>query len=119
GWKEPNTHIFLDRLQSAFPEMKYIQVMRNGLDMAYSSNQNQLRLWGPFIFGTRDYEVNPRWSLKYWCLVHHRIQSIGKTMPGRFLLLNYDDFCSSPQKGLHDLLDFLKVAVDATTEQSL
>src|SRR5262249_24496407 len=46
GWKEPNTHVFLDRLQTAFPEMKYIHVMRNGLDMAYSENQNQLKLWG-------------------------------------------------------------------------
>jgi hypothetical protein len=43
GWKEPNSHIILDCLASRLENMKYIHVIRNGLDMAYSSNQNQLR----------------------------------------------------------------------------
>ena len=31
--------------------MKYIHVMRSGLDMAYSENQNQLALWGRHYLG--------------------------------------------------------------------
>ena len=46
GWKEPNTHVILERMLNSFPQLKYIHVMRNGLDMAYSSNQQQLLLWG-------------------------------------------------------------------------
>src|SRR5690606_16779845 len=51
GWKEPNSHIFLDYLCKSIPDMKYIHVCRNGLDMAYSTNQNQLKLWGEIILG--------------------------------------------------------------------
>lgn len=115
GWKEPNTHVFLDRFQAAFPEMKYIQVMRNGLDMAHSSNQNQLKLWGPFFFGTNEFEPTARLSLKYWCLVHRRIVSLQRLMPGRLLLLNYDKLCSVSQESLQSLLGFLDVKVDTST----
>jgi hypothetical protein len=112
GWKEPNTHVFLDRLGAAFPEMKYVHVMRNGLDMAHSPNQNQLRLWGPAFLGSNDYTVHPRWSLKYWCAVHRRVIDVGRSMPGRFLLLNYDDYCLAPSRGLELVLTFLGRGVD-------
>ena len=42
GWKEPNTHIIIDKILEITPDLKFIYVFRNGLDMAYSSNQNQL-----------------------------------------------------------------------------
>lgn len=119
GWKEPNTHIFWDRLQGAFPRMKYIHVMRNGLDMAHSSNQNQLRLWGSFFLNSTEYQMSPFWSLKFWCCVHRRILALGKNMPGQFLLLNYDDFCSSPEASLKPLLTFLEIDAGAVVEDSL
>ena len=42
GWKEPNTCLVINRLQMFMPDIKYIHVIRNGLDMAHSTNQNQL-----------------------------------------------------------------------------
>jgi hypothetical protein len=120
GWKAPNTHILLDRFYPALPHMRYIHVMRNGLDMAFSKNQNQLKLWGRYFFGEADYEVSPRWSLKYWCLVHRRITRLGEQlMPGRYMLLNYDAFCAVPQAGLRALLRFLGLTVGPSTEASL
>jgi hypothetical protein len=119
GWKEPNTHVFLDRLQSAFPGMKYIHVVRNGLDMAHSRNQNQLRLWGAMFLGRAEYEITPGWSLKYWCRVHQRITALGERMPGRFLWLDYDRFCSAPEEGLRTLVSFLGASVTPPAERSL
>lgn len=119
GWKAPNTHVFLDRLPSRFPKMRYIHVMRNGLDMAHSANQNQLKLWGRHFFGHRKYTISPRWSLKYWCLVHRRIEALGGDMPGRYLLMNYDDFCAAPREGLRKLLRFLGLSVGPATESAL
>ena len=52
GWKEPNTHIYLDHLADYFSNLKYIHTIRHGLDMAFSENQQQLYNWGPF-FGLR------------------------------------------------------------------
>ena len=46
GWKEPNTYISLPELATVFPDLKYIHVIRNGLDMAFSKNVQQLFNWG-------------------------------------------------------------------------
>ncbi len=119
GWKEPNTHVFLDRLSAAFPGMKYIHVVRNGLDMAYSENQNQIRLWGALFLGINQVEVNARASLKFWCMAQRRVAVLGEQMPNRFLWFNYDAFCAAPRDGLGTLLRFLGMTVDASTESSL
>lgn len=111
GWKEPNSHIVLDRLIARLENMKYIHVMRNGLDMAHSKNQNQLRLWGPHFLNER-FDITPRFSLTYWCIVHKRILEIGKIMGINFLLLNYDDFCANPENGIEKLLNFLGVDIE-------
>lgn len=109
GWKEPNTHVVLPRLAPRLPGLKYIHVVRNGLDMAYSDNQDQLRLWGPHFLELEDIEVTPRLSLKYWRAVHQRVLAEGERLGARFLWLNYDDFCATPDAGLSTLLHFLGV----------
>lgn len=110
GWKEPSTHVVIDRLRKTIPNLKYIHVMRNGLDMAHSANQNQLQFWGKHFIGS-DYELSPFYSLKYWCIVHQRMLEIGRSFGMDFLLLNYDDFTLYPTKGLETLLKFLDLAV--------
>jgi hypothetical protein len=114
GWKEPNTHIFLDRLASALPTLRYVHVVRNGLDMAYSANQNQLRLWGPLLMDPQAAVPGPRAMLKYWCVVQRRAARIGAAMPGRFLMLNYDAFCQAPDDQLPALGRLLDIPVDAS-----
>src|SRR5690606_37110457 len=39
GWKEPNTHIYLPEILNFFPNIRYIHVIRHGLDMAFSGNK--------------------------------------------------------------------------------
>ena len=119
GWKEPNTHIVLDRLIQHMPNMKYIHVVRNGLDMAYSSNQNQLVNWGEFILG-KPIEMTPSSSLQYWCAMHRRVLEIGTQMgDSQFMWLNYDALCSHPQQELPKLLQFLEVGDRSTNAVKL
>lgn len=113
GWKEPNTHIVIDRLKKAIPNMKYIHVMRNGLDMAHSTNQNQFKLWGEHFIGL-NYDVSPYYTLKYWCIVHQRILKICDSMGKDFFLLNYDNFTLYSEKGIKELLQFLELNVTET-----
>lgn len=120
GWKEPNSHIVLDRLIPHFRNIKYIHVTRNGLDMAHSSNQNQLKFWGQEFIGT-NFEITSRSSLRYWCIVHKRVLEIGRSMGSNFLFLNYDDFCTNPENGIYILRRFLglddrKISVSALTD---
>jgi hypothetical protein len=108
AWKAPNTHIVIDRLQKYISDIKYIHVVRNGLDMAHSANQNQLKFWGSHFIGA-DYSVTPYYSLKYWHIVHDRVLKIGNSMGSRFLFLNYDQLCLHPAAGIGKLLAFLEV----------
>lgn len=109
GWKEPNSHIILDRLVDRLENFKYIHVVRNGLDMAYSSNQNQLSLWGKH-FLQENFKPTPRYSLRYWRITHQRVLEIGKSMDTNFMLLNYDDFCSDPSSGIEKLCNFIELS---------
>lgn len=118
GWKEPNTHVLVDRLAGAFPEMRYIHVVRNGLDMAYSANQNQLRFWGP-LFLRAVPETGPRAALKYWCAAQRRAARIEAQMPGRFLMVSYDAFCREPEEQLDALLSFLGIRLESAAAASL
>ena len=75
GWKEPNTHIYLEHLNDYFPKLHYIHVVRHGLDMAYSTNQAQLFNWG-YLFGITALPECvgqiPVKSLHYWIEANKR-----------------------------------------------
>lgn len=118
GWKEPNSHIFLDRLVTQFPGMKYIHVVRNGLDMAHSRNDNQLKLWGASLLG-ESCDVSPRNLLKYWCAVQRRAERHRELLQDRFLMLNFDDFCMNPNHGIRRLTAFLGFDRAQTTLEKL
>lgn len=109
GWKSPNSHVIMKELFEEYPNMKYIMVVRNGLDMAYSDNQGQLALWGPVLFSNwkKEWKKSPRLSLKYWRMVHERIMKDSKDK--NFLWLDYDKLCVEPEKYLPILFDFLEI----------
>lgn len=113
GWKEPNTHVLLPALMRNFPDMRYIHVVRHGLDMAFSSNQNQLRYWADALSG-QPAAIGPSRSLAYWCAVQRRALQCGQTMGVRFLWLNYDAFCLQPEAGLERLRRFLDAPTPAS-----
>lgn len=118
GWKEPNTHIFLNRFVELVPQMRYIHVVRNGLDMAFSRNQHQSKLWGRVLFGL-DGGIDPRASLKYWCHAHRRVLRIGETMGQNFLFLSFDELCRNPAPLLTRLCDFLGIHADEAATDRL
>ncbi|MGB3246334.1 MAG: sulfotransferase [Sulfitobacter sp.] len=95
AWKEPNTHVFLPQLTQRFPNMKYIHVIRNGLDMALSRNRQQLLNWGRHYDIQPETEENlPQAQLRYWLAANHRVIETGDRMGSKqFHLLNYDNLC--------------------------
>ena len=110
GWKEPNTHIFLPALIKRYPKVKYIHVMRNGLDMAYSKNQNQLKLWGEKLLGYKP-AITPEESLKYWIEVHKRIVDLQQIQPENIIIINYDELSSGSQSEMNKIIQFTDVDV--------
>jgi hypothetical protein len=111
GFKAPNSHIILERLIKSYPNMRYIHVIRNGLDMAFSDNQYQVKLWGHMYLSKEDFTNLHYASLKYWCIVHKRILNIGQRIGSNFYLLNFEKLCKNPNKELKKLCKFLNVDV--------
>ncbi len=115
GWKEPNSHLLIDYMNDFFPNFKYIYATRNGLDMAFSQNQQQLFNWGP-LFGVdlpkTDHDI-PLASFRYWVkanrLALEKWENLG---PKRFFWINYDQLCLDPKTEIRKLFSFLEVDVD-------
>ncbi len=111
GWKEPNSHILMPALNRCFPQMKYVYVVRNGLDMAFSENQNQLKyLWGDILL-EGDCSPTPANALRYWVAAHKRMQGFAKRMDGRLHFLNFDRLCADPEAELESLREFAAIQV--------
>lgn len=98
GWKEPNTHIFLPHLDRLIDDLRYIHIVRDGLDMAFSDNLWQMNHWS-HLYGlthTPDTAM-PLRQLRFWTAANHAAIEYGRTkMQGRFLLIQYEDFCAQP-----------------------
>mgnify|MGYP000099944917 CR=1 FL=1 len=109
AWKEPNTHVFLPHLMRNFPNMKYIHVVRHGLDMALSGNRQQLNNWGRHFGIDPDASVSPSSSqLEYWLAANHKAIDLGKKMKqDHFYVLNYDALCEDFKSQLAPLEGFL------------
>jgi len=107
GFKQPNTHVMVPQLLRCFRKMKYIYVVRNGLDMAFSENQNQLKyFWGDLIL-EGDVSVTPRNALRYWVASHKRMLGYKRYMGGQLYFLNFDRLCADPGLELQRLLQFV------------
>ncbi len=114
GWKEPNSQLFLPYLNEFFPKMRYVQVIRHGLDMAYSRNQYQLHYWG-HLFGLDRSTIaaSPLTaSLDYWIRSNQQAIDFGRReLRERFLLLNIDALCQHPGDEIQRLVNFLELPI--------
>lgn len=112
GWKEPNTHIYIDYMAEYFDHFKYIHVIRHGLDMAFSKNQQQLYNWGQF-YGVeipKSQSDVPKASLKYWVRANRRVFEIGKQLGNKnFLVVDFDKLCMSPKPEIERIIYFLGI----------
>lgn len=117
GWKEPNTYLYIDEIATFFQDLKYIHVIRNGLDMAFSKNMQQLNNWG-FKFNitinpTDDEAIIAKKQLEYWIKANKYVRETGKRLLSNNLyLLNHDKLCTQPEVEIRSLFKFLKLELN-------
>jgi len=109
GWKEPNSHFIIPELIEHFPRVKYIHIVRNGLDMAHSKNQNQPRLWGQCLLN-RPYDGTPSYSLSYWCAVHKRLLQWKSAYPANILMVQFEALCANTFAEIARIIDFCDIS---------
>jgi len=115
AWKEPNTHIYLKYLNKAIPGVKYLHVIRDGLDMAHTSNTQQLENWGSLLYDIEFNIDNPesiiRSQLSYWIKANTKAIKDGRLyLKDHFMLCNFDRLCSHPDDEIPRILNFIGIA---------
>ncbi len=123
GWKEPNTQLYLDEINEFYPNIKYIHVLRNGLDMSYSKNKNQLKNWGfKYKIQIKESDSKEKINVKqldYWIASTKEILRKREKFKNRFYLLNFSEFCSDPNEEIDKLLEFLDLDIEKKKRHSL
>jgi hypothetical protein len=109
GWKAPRTILMLPFVHEMYPAMKAVHLVRDGRDMAFSRNQNQVRAQGAKVLSKADLELGrPIRSIKFWARVNLAAARYGsRFVVDNYLRLRYEDVCSDPGEAVVQLLDFL------------
>lgn len=109
GIKNPQLFLILPYLNERFPRMKFIHVVRDGRDMAFSGNQNQLRKHGDLWLDEGYADAGPPTrSIAFWAKTNLAQADYGeRKMSGRYLRLRFEDLCREPVEATAKLFAFL------------
>lgn len=107
GWKEPNTHLYIEHLLTALTNLKYIHVVRHGFDMALSKNTQQLQNWGERFNIDFNQPIKDQ-QFEYWVKANSRIIELQKWHTNIYIL-NFDKLNENPEKELIGLANFIDI----------
>jgi len=110
GWKGPPSFNFLELFKDYFGDLRYIHVMRHGVDMAFSNNQNQLLNWG-WRYGLPP-STDPANSFKYWVCANRQALFDAKRLGINFHVVNFDHLCADPTLSFSQMLNFIDITFD-------
>ncbi len=107
GWKEPRSLYLLPLLAEELPNLRYLHVVRDGRDMAFSENQVQLRKHGDAVLGADREETVALRSIALWAEVNERSADYGERELGeRYLRVRFEDLCADPTTVVETVLRF-------------
>lgn len=115
GWKEPRSIYLMEFFNERMPTFRFLHFIRDGRDMAFSDNQQQLKKHGSAIF--RD--GRPSWrrpirSIALWNRVNLQAADLGERELGsRYLRVRFEDLCAEPGGTVGRIFDFFELKGDA------
>ncbi len=117
GWKLPPHVFFIPFLHQIWPNLRCIHIVRDGRDMALSSNQNQLNYLGPIVLSPDELILpSEQRSIRLWEQLNLSLADYAaQYLPDQYLRLNYEDLCHSPQESINRLFNFLGIKEDSST----
>lgn len=116
GWKEPRSIYLLTFFHRRFPALRFLHVVRDGRDMAYSSNQNQLRKHGDRMLGAAAASAaSPALrSLALWRRVNLKAAEYGENvLRDRYWRVRFEDLCADPIPVIRHIFEFFGLTGDA------
>jgi hypothetical protein len=115
GWKEPRSIYLLPFYHRLMPRLRFLHFIRDGRDMAFSENQNQLKKHGSAVLD----ETERRWrqpvqSIALWTHVNLRAAAYGEQEMGdQYLRVSFEQLCTEPAATVERIYDFFGLEGDA------
>jgi sulfotransferase family protein len=113
GVKNPRSIFMLPYWAERFPGVRFLHIVRNGLDMAYSANTNQLRDFGDVVLRDGINELSPARAILFWQEANRMAADFGEChLPGRYRRVRLEDLCADPAGVVDDVFAFIGAAPD-------
>jgi len=110
GWKNPRNMWLLPFYYHFFPQMYFVLLVRDGRDVALSSNTFLLRTAGNFLLDSHAYADNDIAQLALWEKgVRFAMETGQSLLDDRFVVIRYEDLCTQPACTLQYLFDSLHI----------
>lgn len=108
GLKAPRAIYMLPFFRELFPDMLFVQMIRDGRDMARKRNQLQVRRHYAPLFGEPVGEQPEIAAARLWAKVNGEAADwCAQYLPGRHLALRCEDLAEEPAEAIGRVLDFL------------
>jgi hypothetical protein len=121
GAKNPRFIYFLPHLHRFFPKLKFIHVIRDGRDMAFSKNQFQLDQVGGRYLIDLNHRLKdaprPVRSIALWSSININVSNYGaERLKDGYLSVRLEDLCADPTPTIRKIFSFLGVNDHRLTE---
>jgi hypothetical protein len=115
GWKEPRSIYLLRFWNETLPGLRFLHFVRDGRDMAFSENQNQLKKHGKAVLGDELRKAKtPLRSIALWNRVNAAAADYGERELGpRYLRVRFEDLCERPGATVAGIYAFFGLEGDA------
>jgi hypothetical protein len=115
GWKEPRSIYLLRFLDGETNGMRFLHFVRDGRDMAFSDNQNQLKKHGDAVLDAEEKKrKTPVKSIAVWSKVNSWAAEYGEQQMGdRYLRVTFEELCADPPGTVERMWSFFGLEGDA------
>lgn len=113
GAKAPRLLYLIPFLRVAFPASRFIHVVRDGRDMAFSANQNQVRKHFRALFDEPIPEIGALAAMRFCSKVNTDAATHGQLALGpSYQTLRYEDLCRAPVETIVKMTTGLGLSID-------
>jgi hypothetical protein len=114
GWKNPRSILFLPFLRSVMPGLRFIHLIRDGRDMAFSANQLQLEKHENEVLNESEKQLPlSHRSITFWQRVNLAAADFGeKEMDGDYLRIRFEHLCAQPEETIGIIMRFIDTPLE-------
>jgi sulfotransferase family protein len=112
GWKKPQSIHLLPFLIEQFPQMRFVQVVRDGRDMAFGGRPRQ-EVTSAYLNPEMEDKPEHIRMMAFWAASNRLAREVAERRLGdRYVVLRFEDICLRPAPTAKRLLEFSGVAPD-------